>query len=242
MAWRLFLIDLRLIYYRNKKRNGHNESLDENYFFVQIAHRYAADKHLQSNLELPLPLNLDAVNKYETTALIMYNDEEVFNMKERMKFFYEQIWNGLDKTQKFILYDFAEDGFTNYKADYVLLGLLNKGIIKFEDQRLCLMTQSFREYILQMSDDTDVVQNMERAKKQDYWKMIKTPLLLLLTGIGIFIFISQQENYQKITVILTTLCTVIPLISSLFNLKNGTGTEKKKEKHKGKDDKKSSDQ
>ncbi len=240
LAERLFLRDLWLIY--STKKNPNNITLDKNYFFRQITERYANDKALQSILILPSPLDLNAVYKYETEALIKYNDEKVFYMKDLMKIFYEQIWNGLDKTQKFILYDFAEDGFTNYKADYILLRLLNQGIIKFDDQRLCLMTPSFREYILQMSDDKDVVQNMERAKKQDYWKMIKTPLLLLLTGIGIFIFISQQETYQKITGILTTLCTVIPLISSLFNLKNGNGTEKKKEKHKGKDDKKSSDQ
>jgi hypothetical protein len=134
---------------------------------------------------------------------------------------YSALWKTLSERQKFILFDFAQDGFANYKAGRDLQVLIGKGILFFEDLRLCVMTLSFQEYVLQMNEDKELGTFIAKAKRDDTWKRFKTPLLILLTAAGIFIFATQAEVYQKITGLLTTLTSLLPLLSNLFNKTGG---------------------
>ena len=139
---------------------------------------------------------------------------------------YSTLWNSLTPRQKFILFDFAQDGFANYKAGKDLQELMEKGLVFFEDLRLCVMTVSFQEYVLRQKDDKDLRTFFESSTKENTWKKIRTPLLILLTAIGIFIFVTQDAVYQKITGLLATLTSLLPLLSNMFNkppVKTGGG-------------------
>ena len=79
------------------------------------------------------------------------------------------------------------------------------------------MTLSFQEYVLQMKEDKDVNSLLSNATKTDSWKKIKYPLLILLAAVGIFIFVTQDAIYQKITGLITSLTSLLPLLTNLFN-------------------------
>jgi hypothetical protein len=130
---------------------------------------------------------------------------------------YSALWTSLPPIQKFILYDFAQDGFANYKAGRDLQELMAKGLLFFDDLGLSVMTLSFQEYVLKMKEDPDINTFLTKTAKEDTWKKFKTPLLVLLTAIGIFIFATQEQTYQKITGLLTTLTSLLPLLSNMFN-------------------------
>jgi hypothetical protein len=134
---------------------------------------------------------------------------------------YYNLWNKLAARHKFILFDFAQDGFANYKAGRDLQALIEKGLLFFDGQRLCVMTLSFQEYILQMKDDTELNSFLNKAKKEDTWKKIQTPLLVLLMAAGIFIFATQEEVYKKITGLLATITSLLPLLTGMFGKSAG---------------------
>jgi hypothetical protein len=140
---------------------------------------------------------------------------------ETLRPVYRALWKKLSERHKFILYDFAQDGFANYKAGKDLQALIDKGLLFFEDLRLCVMTLSFQEYVLQMKDDPDLNTFLTQARKEDTWKRIQTPLLILLMSAGIFIFATQEEVYKKITGLLTSLTSLLPILSGMFGKSSG---------------------
>ena len=134
---------------------------------------------------------------------------------------YYNLWNKLSARHKFLLFDFAQDGFANYKAGRDLLELIGKGLLFFESQRLHVMTLSFQEYILQQKDDPELNTFLSKAKKEDTWKKIQTPLLVLLMAAGIFIFATQEDVYKKITGLLTSISSLLPLLTGMFGKPSG---------------------
>ncbi len=139
---------------------------------------------------------------------------------ETLRPVYRALWKKLSERHKFILFDFAQDGFANYKAGRDLQALVDKGLLFFEDLRLSVMTLSFQEYVLQMKDDTDLNTFLDQAKKEDTWKRIQTPLLILLMAAGIFIFATQEDVYKKITGLLASLTSLLPMLSGMFGNKS----------------------
>jgi hypothetical protein len=133
--------------------------------------------------------------------------------------FYDQLWNPLTDHQKFILYDFAQDGFSNYKSEKDLLELVTKGLLFYDDLRLTTVTLSFQEYILNNKDDA-ITEYISVAAKGDTWKKFKTPLLIVLAGVGVFIFFTQDAIYQKLTGLLTSLTSLLPVLGNIFNKKD----------------------
>jgi hypothetical protein len=133
--------------------------------------------------------------------------------------FYDQLWFFLPSHQKFILYDFAQDGFSNYKSEKDLLELVTKGLLFFDDLRLTTVTLSFQEYILSQKDES-ISEYISIAANSDTWKKFKTPLLIVLAGVGVFIFFTQDAIYQKLTGLLTSLTSLLPMLRDLFSGKN----------------------
>ena len=138
-------------------------------------------------------------------------------MIETLEPVYSSLWDSLSTREKFILFDFAQDGFANYKAGKDLQALTKKGLLFFDDLRIRVMTLSFQEYVLQQKDDKELMVFLADTGKRDTWKKIRTPLFIILTAFGIFIFVTQDAIYQKITGLLTSLTSLLPLLSNLFN-------------------------
>ena len=158
--------------------------------------------------------------------LLSHNSESgILSMGKLMENIYWGVWVTLSAREKFLLYDFAVDGFANYRGEKLLYGLMQKGLIRFDDSRLVFMTFSFREFVLDNHDDADVISELTRAANKDSWKQFKIPLLLVLSLIGLFIFVTQDMIYQKVTGLLTSLGSLLPLFTSLFSDSNGSNKE-----------------
>ncbi len=72
-----------------------------------------------------------------------------------------------------------------------------------------------------MSPDPDINTYMVKAEKEESWKDFKSPLLITVAIIGFFIFITQGQIYQKITGLLTSISSLLPLLNDFLrnNLK-----------------------
>jgi hypothetical protein len=170
----------------------------------------------QKNPEYP---EIKDVYFFERVLPLSLLEENILGDMKIMDRCYQALWQNLTKLQKFLLYDFAQDGFSNYKAEKDLRQLMKMGLIFFDDLRLTAVTLSFQEYILLKKDDPDINVFMATAVKEDTWKKLKNPLLILLACVGVFIFFTQDAVYQKITGLLTSVTSLLPLLTNLFNPK-----------------------
>jgi hypothetical protein len=129
---------------------------------------------------------------------------------------YEKKWDDLSPQKKFILFDLAKDGFANYRTANILFDLLRDRLIHFSaDHRLELVTDSFREFVLQKSDDPHVLAILKRSRQKGQWTSFKTGLMILFAAFGLFIFLTQDSLFQKMTGLLTALLTVTSQFSTL---------------------------
>jgi hypothetical protein len=131
---------------------------------------------------------------------------------------YEGKWNDLTAEKKFVLFDVARDGFANYRTANILFDLMRDRLILFTGgHRLELITDSFREFVLQKSDDPQVIATLKRSRQKGQWSSFKTGLMILFAAFGIFIFLTQDSLFQKMTGLLTALLTMTTQFSSLFD-------------------------
>jgi hypothetical protein len=233
LSRRIFHFDL----YNSKKwpksRNNYADNLLQQVLDQRVKNllSYQFSKARMVTLQKPIALRdlpadryllcLRDINGYEHDFSNSVSERRILWTIQWLEPVYKQIWAGLSPKEKFILYDFAVDGFANYKADKIIRNLLDKGILFFNDRRLSMITASFREYTLEQKDDKQIVDLMRKAAANDSVAHFKIPLLLLISGIGMFVFITQDAVYQKITGLFASLSSLLPLLSSLFNKPNG---------------------
>lgn len=134
---------------------------------------------------------------------------------------YDDIWKTLSSREKFVLYDIAVDGLANYKVGFILYTFINKGILLIgEDQQLHFMTHSFHNYVLNQSENETIVDQLKQAREQGSWQNFKIPLFLILAALGIFVFLTQDAVYQKMTGLFTSVGSLVPLLSRFFEKTN----------------------
>ncbi|PWT74477.1 MAG: hypothetical protein C5B59_11095 [Bacteroidetes bacterium] len=159
---------------------------------------------------------LNDIYVFEKNLSLAFMESGIVRMMELLNPFYERVWMQLSKLERFLLYDFAVDGFANYKTTRDLYALQSKGILFFEDLRLCMMTISFQEFVLLKKNETDIQEYVQTAASKSTIKKFRTPLLIGLAAIGIFLFVTQDAVYQKIMALLTSATSLFGFISDLF--------------------------
>lgn len=152
-----------------------------------------------------------------TQEKITPGQETILCNREINEKLYAQIWNPLSSMEKFVLYDLAKDGFTNYRTGSILWQLQKKNILVFYNGQLEPVTDSFREYVLNQYNDRGVVTCMKKSRQNGTWQSFKLPMTILFTAFGLFIFFTQGALYQKLGGLLTSLISMGAQISSLFD-------------------------
>jgi hypothetical protein len=138
---------------------------------------------------------------------------------------YQIQWKQLKPMEKFILYDFAKDGFTNYRTAWFIYKLKEAKLLLFREERLQFSDPAFREYVLQQSEDRNVQTYLKIARQKGSWQAFKIPLMILFATFGLFIFFTQDALYQKITGLAASFISMRPLLLSLFEKgNNGNST------------------
>ena len=201
LARRIFLLDLLK---RNFPRAGDTGSLD------RLLHRHS-DVNTAASIT---DVNAEEIKWWKDPVA---NEQIIAARVDQLDLFYSAAWDSLSEMEQFTLYDFALDGFTNYKNSATLTGLINRHILVVVDnERLKFMTPGFREWILRTRDNEAFNAIADKARQEGYWENIRKPLLLLLAVPGIFIFVTQDDVSQKITGFITAITPLLPLLRSFF--------------------------
>lgn len=165
--------------------------------------------------KLDLALILAKENTYPI-ATSQY-DECILKIQHLLARQYEKIWNSCSMAEKSVLYDFALDGFTNYKNVNILYPLYKKGILRKENHHLVMMTGSFRNYLIAKSGSLEISNLQKAVSEGGKWGRLSSILYILFFAIIIFLFIVQEEVSKRILAIVTSIGAIIPILLKLFN-------------------------
>jgi len=136
-------------------------------------------------------------------------------------YLYEQLWKKCDEKEKYFLYDMAKDGFTNYKKSQMIQQMLYKGYLRRKQGNLSIMSVSFRNFITLKKGSGEITKLTETNQPQGTWSNIRTPVLIGIAAIGIFLFITQDGLFQRIGALIPTLSSILGLGSTLLGKSGG---------------------
>ena len=149
----------------------------------------------------------------------------ILAMADYLKPVYAHIfWNLLSSDEeRYVLYDFAIDRYTNYKNSAVLYRLIAKGVLVPEDEYLDVFSLSFRQFVLSLPDGEYAVKMVELQKKYQIpgtWQSIRVPAIAILLIMGVFLFTTQPQIstfLAGLAVVATSLGTVLAFVRSSFS-------------------------
>ncbi len=159
----------------------------------------------------------EIITKFDLEEDFFNKDALIDEILQRAYAYYGSIWAVLSKTEKITLIHLAKNGFVTPKDAHTLRLLIRKGIVQREKQRsFRLMNESFKQFVLG-AEPSSVVRKWEQEQEKK-WGNVRTPLIIVLLAIAIFIFATQPELFNESIVWITGLAAVVPAVLRLFSL------------------------
>ncbi len=117
----------------------------------------------------------------------------------------------------------------NNDAYVPLRNLQEKGIVECKD-KYTVMNESFRNYILTNVETSELEDTEIMKKRKTAWNSFRIPLILLASGIVIFLFTTQQaliSNLYTLLIAVGAIAGVFIRISGMFSGKTKPPAETK---------------
>lgn len=202
-----YLEDQVVLYGKNEEELPNAEYLNELKFLFSDFYRYTGSIDKK---KIEKDLSQFFQNKDQSIA----SEQQILADAHLMKLKYSHIWNNLNRLEKLILFDLADDGMINFKNRFLINRLKMKGLLELNPVPQ-IFTPSF-QYFLKYSVNKEETYILEqRLGKFGKWKNTRYLILLLLIPLAAFLFISQGFSIEKVVAILTG---VIALFSGTMRL------------------------
>ena len=157
----------------------------------------------------------DCTREYENTEDI--KEEVLLKIQSMAQPFYLSLWNTCSKEEKYILYDLADDGFVNTQNKPILLGLMEKGLI-FYDESFHVMNESFRNFILSNIKQSEALEMEQQARKNGRWSVYSTVILLLVVSLVFFVVFAHESIVNQFVALLAGVTAAVPYLLRLVGL------------------------
>jgi hypothetical protein len=158
---------------------------------------------------------------------IYKQEKDMIDIKGRLKDFYDFIWQKLSDKEKYLLNDFAQDNLINFKNIEAIYCLLEKGLFIVNDDEIKIFSPSFRAYVFDKKNTSEIYELKKEYQLNSSWQSFRTPVMIVLLGIALFVFFTQQETFQKLTAIVAGMTSVLSLLLKFFVDGGTAGTAKK---------------
>jgi hypothetical protein len=154
------------------------------------------------------------------------NDDAIMNVYEQSTIeklrigrnYYAYVLNKCTSPEKYLLYNFALNGFINYKNVVEIYRLLDLEILRVKpaEEEVRMFSLGFRAYVLKnYAHEGDKIISKQAAKKSS-WQLFKTPFMVLLFAVAAFVFFTRQETWQRFSALIAALSSSIPLLMGFF--------------------------
>jgi hypothetical protein len=176
-------------------------------------------KTLEKEYEYYIPANANKV--------IYEKEKEMIDTVKKLKRFYDFIWQKCTEKERYLLLDFSQDSLVNFKNSETIYNLAEKGLFIIHDEEIKLFSPSFRAYLICKKNTPEVYRLQKKFQQNSTWQSFRVPLLIILLGIALFIFFTQEETFQKLTAMVAGITSVVSLALKFFSEGGGLGTAKK---------------
>ncbi|MDC9721289.1 MAG: hypothetical protein PSN34_00765 [Urechidicola sp.] len=149
------------------------------------------------------------------------NDEIILLIQNYVKSYYFALWNALTRKEKFAVYDMSNDGFINTKNIPIINSLLKKGMFIIENNRIDIMNQSFKNFVLSVLPGEEMKLMNSEVRKKGKWSNIKTVIILIILALVVLIGFGKPDFFKsmnKILIAIAGIMTVIPTLTKAFTL------------------------
>ncbi|MEO8413344.1 MAG: hypothetical protein ABI472_06775 [Ginsengibacter sp.] len=173
------------------------------------------------------------VNEYDyyvpadTNTAIYKQEKDMIDTIKKLKTFYNFLWQKCTEKEKYLLLDFAKDSLVNFKNIEPIYCLLENGLFIIHDHEIKLFSVSFRAYVLEKANTPEIYQMQKKFKQNSNWQSFRIPVLIILLGVALFIFFTQEETFQKLAAIVAGASSVLSLLVKFFVNGNSDAFAKK---------------
>lgn len=129
--------------------------------------------------------------------------------------YYYAVWSSLPGSEKFVLYDLAEDNLANFNNREAIISLQQKGLIAVDDYPE-ITDDSFRNYILTEVKESDIEAEKRAGEKESAWVKFKVPFFIILAVVLFFVFTTQEDIFFKAVSALTAFMGGLSVFSKFF--------------------------
>jgi len=145
-------------------------------------------------------------------------EDKIVDDINNSKWLYSERWEKCSEKEKFLLFNIAREGLINYKNTMEIIALLKKRLLIIDNDRIKPFEPAFRAYILSVctEDNADMVRIQKKYLENSSWHQIRMPLVILLIGIAVIIFFTQQYIFDKLLILAGGISTLAPLIISVL--------------------------
>ena len=115
--------------------------------------------------------------------------------------------------ERWLLYHFARHGLLNYKNVFEIDHLLEIGVLVIGEGQVQFFSPVFRAYLL-MNWREDLLPR--EVVGRSAWERFRIPFLVLITVVAAFLFLTQQEAWQRVTALLGALGSALGAVLGLL--------------------------
>jgi hypothetical protein len=170
---------------------------------------------------IPKPLDISFFDKEFDFAANLPNaafsqEDYILAISGALKNVYELIWSQLSPAEKYVLYDFCIDYYTNYKNVEVLISLIQKGVLVERQKTWEIFSLSFRQYVLSKKETPEIGTLLATFRTAGNWEAFRVAALSLIAIGGVVIVATQSELSHQLLALLTSLTALFPLVLKIF--------------------------
>ncbi|SHH64989.1 hypothetical protein SAMN04488109_4826 [Chryseolinea serpens] len=130
--------------------------------------------------------------------------------------YYAYLWDSCSQEERYLIYDLAEDGLVNRKNVDSIKRLLSKGIFVGQGS-LRLMNASFREFVLSYVNPEQALVLRENVSKDGNWNRVRLALMIVLSGVALFLLYSQKNAFSLVMGLLTAVPVLFRALESALS-------------------------
>lgn len=133
---------------------------------------------------------------------------------------YKKIWESIvNEHQQNVLYDFAQDHFSNYKNKSILMELMDLSIINHNEKngRLQIKSESFRRYVvLKSKEDEKFVEQFKDESKNGTFDKFRLPILIIAISLLVLLMYLNKDSYDKVVIFGSSIGSAILLMNKFL--------------------------
>jgi hypothetical protein len=170
------------------------------------------------------------VFKYYDNECKNYNancrDFLILKIQELAQPYYTLLWNRLSFSERFVLFDLAQDGVVNVQNEKILKSLICKGLIQCHNG-LTITSEGFKNFILTTADKVELEKRMQKILILGNWHRFKGPLLFVAFSIVVFLIATQLSFLSNLSTILISAGSLLTVFLKFGGLFDTTGGKEK---------------